>query len=70
MSKEKYKFYSLRGKQVLENVMGFSPMPNKIKSMKKTLITNGKTPVVTSGKDPTKVSFQLVKIKLNKKIKQ
>ena len=50
LSKEKYKMYNVRRKET----------PRSINRLEKSLMLSGIKGVVTSGQDPTQLSFQLV----------
>lgn len=60
-SKGKYKMYRLRRKRAPGSLMERSPGLEEIESLKKIPMPIGIKEVVTSGQDPTLLSFQLVK---------
>lgn len=55
--------YTTRRKGAPENRMELNPMFKDMQNLKKSWMLNGLKGVVTSGQDPTHVSFQLVKRK-------
>lgn len=63
------KMYSLRGKGAAGNVLILSLVLKELKSLKKNLMLHQRKRVVTSGQDPTQLSFQLGKRNFKRSLK-
>lgn len=61
--KSKYKMYTLRGKRATENIIELNPWLKEIKGSKKRLMLNETKGVMTSWKNLTQLSFQIIEKK-------
>lgn len=61
--KSKYKMYTLRGERATENIIELNPGLKEIKGSKKRLMLSETKGVITSWKNLTQLSFQIIEKK-------